>query len=128
GGRLGRVGALRWAEERLYLPGSIFVTVSIGTALAYPQIIRLIIDDAIGGGQIGRLNRLAALMVAILLVEAASTWIRDYCFNLGAERVAARLRQMVFESLLGQDVQFFDGRDTGEVTTRLWADVPALQF
>jgi ATP-binding cassette subfamily B protein len=126
--RLRRIGALLWAERRLYAPGAIFVTVSIGTALAYPQIIRLIIDDAVGGGRIDRLNRLAALLVGILLVEAASTWIRDYCFNLGAERVAAHLRQVVFESLLRQDVQFFDRRDTGEVTTRLWADVPALQF
>jgi ATP-binding cassette subfamily B protein len=125
--QLRRIASVVWSERRLYLTGSIFVAVSIGTALAYPQVIRLIIDDAIAGGRTGRLNQLAALMVGVLLVEAISTCARDYCFNLGAERVAATLRRLVFGALLRQDVQFFDRRDTGEITTRLWADVPALQ-
>src|SRR5882724_11136127 len=125
--QLRRILSVVWAERRLYLPGTFFVFISIGTGLAYPYVIRLIIDDGVGGGHAQTLNRLAAILVGILLVEAVATFVRDYCFNFGAERVAARLRQMVFRALLTQDVQFFDRRDTGEITTRLWADVPALQ-
>jgi ATP-binding cassette subfamily B protein len=123
-----RIAALVWSERRLYLTGVIFVALSIGTGLAYPQVIRLIIDDGVQAGRTARLNQLAILLVGILLVESAATFARDYCFNFGAERVAARLRRMVFETLLRQDVHFFDRRETGEITTRLWADVPALQF
>ena len=123
-----RILALVWSERRLYLTGVIFVALSIGTGLAYPQVIRLIIDDGVQAGRTARLNQLAILLVGILLVESAATFARDYCFNFGAERVAARLRRMVFETLLRQDVHFFDRRETGEITTRLWADVPALQF
>ncbi len=125
---LRRTLGLVWSERRLYLPGAVFVLFSIGTALGYPQVIRLIIDDGIQAGHLQRLNQLALIMVGILAVEAAATYGRDYCFNLGAERVAARLRRLVFEALLRQDVEFFDRRDTGEMTTRLWADVPALQW
>jgi len=123
-----RIAALVWAERRLYLTGAIFVALSIGTGLAYPQVIRLIIDDGVQAGRTARLNELAIALVVILLVESVATFVRDYCFNLGAERVAARLRRLVFETLLRQDVQFFDRRETGEITTRLWADVPVLQF
>ena len=123
-----RIAALVWSERRLYLTGVIFVALSIGTGLAYPQVIRLIIDDGVQAGRTARLNQLAIMLVGILLVESAATFARDYCFNFGAERVAARLRRMVFETLLRQDVHFFDRRETGEITTRLWADVPALQF
>jgi ABC-type multidrug transport system fused ATPase/permease subunit len=123
-----RIAALVWSERRLYLTGVIFVALSIGTGLAYPQVIRLIIDDGVQAGRNSRLNQLAILLVAILLVESAATFVRDYCFNLGAERVAARLRRIVFETLLRQDVHFYDRRETGEITTRLWADVPALQL
>jgi ATP-binding cassette subfamily B protein len=91
-------------------------------------VIRLIIDDGVHAGRAARLNDLATILVGLLLVESAATFVRDYCFNLGAERVTAGLRRLVFETLLRQDVQFFDRRDTGEITTRLWADVPALQF
>jgi ATP-binding cassette subfamily B protein len=126
--QLRRIASIVWAERRLYLGGMPFVVLSIGTGLAYPQVIRLLIDEGVQGGRATRLNEMAAILVGILLFESVATFIRDYCFNLGAERVAARLRQMVFETLLRQDVQFFDRRDTGEITTRLWADVPALQF
>jgi ABC-type multidrug transport system fused ATPase/permease subunit len=123
-----RIASLVWTERRLYLIGAIFVALSIGTGLAYPQVIRLIIDDGVQAGRTARLNQLAIALVVILLVESVATFVRDYCFNLGAERVAARLRRLVFETLLRQDVHFFDKRETGEITTRLWADVPVLQF
>src|SRR5438445_10780845 len=35
---------------------------------------------------------------------------------------------MVFDALLVQDLQFFDRRDTGALTTRLWTDVPPLEW
>jgi len=123
-----RIASLVWTERRLYLIGAVFVALSIGTGLAYPQVIRLIIDDGVQAGRTARLNQLAIALVVILLVESVATFVRDYCFNLGAERVAARLRRLVFETLLRQDVHFFDKRETGEITTRLWADVPVLQF
>jgi ATP-binding cassette subfamily B protein len=122
-----RVGRLVWTERRPYLTGSIFVGLSTLTSLAYPYVVRLIIDDAIGGGQIQRLNQLCLIMVGILLLEAGATWGRDYFFAWGAERVGVRVRRLVFETLLRQDIQFFDSRDTGEITTRLWADVPPLE-
>ena len=63
-------------------------------------MIRLIIDEAIEGGQSQRLNQLSLWMVGILLVEAVATGARDYYFGLGAERVGVRLRRLVFDTLL----------------------------
>ena len=122
-----RVGRLLWAERSPYLTGSIFVLFSTLTALVYPFVVRLILDDAIAAGHIDRLNQLSLVMMAILIVEAAATAGRDYCFGLGAERVVLGLRTRVFHTLLRQDIQFFDSRDVGEITTRLWADVPPLE-
>jgi ABC-type multidrug transport system fused ATPase/permease subunit len=123
-----RVLGLVWAERRLYLPGCLFITFSIATGLSYPLVIRWIIDDGIQGGRVDRLNELALLLVGILVGEALSTYARDYCFNLGAERVAARLRRAAVRTLLVQDIEFFDRRDAGEMTARLSGDVPPLQF
>ena len=123
-----RVLALVWAERRLYLPGCLFVVLSIATGLSYPLVVRWIIDDGIQGGRLDRLNQLALLLVVILVGEAVSTYARDYCFNLGAERVAARLRRAAVRTLLVQDIEFFDRRDAGELTARLAGDVPPLQF
>jgi ATP-binding cassette subfamily B protein len=121
------LGRIVWAERSPYLLGSIFVVFSTLTALVYPYVVRLIMDNAITAGHLEKLNQLSLVMVVILLVEAAATTGRDYCFGLGSERVGVRLRTRVFHALLSQDIQFFDSRDVGEITTRLWADVPPLE-
>jgi ATP-binding cassette subfamily B protein len=123
-----RIGALLYAERRAYLPGTLFVAMSVGTALGYPYVIRLIVDDAIRGGNMQRLNELSLILLGILIGEAIATWGRDYFFGIGAERVGVRLRKMCLDTLLAQDIEFFDRRDTGEITTRLWSDVPPLEW
>ncbi len=127
GHQVARIARLVWAERRPYLLGSIFVAISIGTSLAYPYVIRLIIDDAIQGGQLDRLNRLSLMLLGILVVESLSTFGRDYFFGLGAGLVGVRIRRLTFRTLLGQDIEFFDRRDTSAITTRLWSDVPPLE-
>ena len=122
-----RVGRLVWAERQPYFVGTVFVFFSTLTALAYPYVVQLILDDAIGKGQLQKLNQLMLMMGGILVVEAVATCGRDYCFGIGAERVGLRLRRLVFRTLLRQDIQFFDSRDTGAITTRLWSDVPPLE-
>src|SRR5262245_41830993 len=128
GAALKRILAFVLEERRLYASGCVFVALSIGTGLTYPLVIRWIIDDGVQAGRLDLLNTLSLAMLGILLVEAIATLSRDYCFNLGAERVAARIRRAAFRTLLVQDIEFFDRRDAGALTTRLWADVPALQF
>ena len=85
--QLRRIGRLVWSERQSYLIGLVFVFLSTLTALAYPYVVRLILDDAIGGGQLQKLNQLMLIMVGILLVEATATCGRDYCFGVGAERI-----------------------------------------
>jgi ABC-type multidrug transport system fused ATPase/permease subunit len=114
-------------QRRFYAIGIFFVAVGIGTALAYPQVIRVIIDEGIPGGRIERINALGLLMLGLLAAETIATFARNGLFNLAAERMAAQLQQRAFEHLLKQDIAFFDSRTTGELTSRLATAIPALQ-
>ena len=122
-----RLARLLRNQRRTYALGSIFVAVSIVTALAYPYAIRLMIDEGIYGHRLDRINTLGIVMLVLLVAEGAATFLRDHFFNLAAERAAAELRQRAFEHLLAQDIAFFDTRTTGEIAARLSADVPNLQ-
>ena len=115
------------AEQwRYYAVGSLLVLVGILVGLAYPWYVQKLIDEGVMGGHADRLNRIGLILLALLLVEGVSIPIREYFFNMAAERVTARLRQLAFNHLLRQDISFFDHHKTGELTTRLWADVPAI--
>jgi ATP-binding cassette subfamily B protein len=114
------------AERRVYAIGLVFVVSGIFTALAYPQIIRMMIDTGLEHRDAHRINQLALVMAALLVTEAVSTCLRDYWFNVGAERVTARVRQAAFDALLRQDVAFFDAQDAGAIGTRLWSAIAGL--
>jgi ABC-type multidrug transport system fused ATPase/permease subunit len=119
--------ALLRRQRRLYALGVVFVVVGIATALAYPQVIRLMIDDGILRGRLDRVNRLGLLMAALLTIEAGGTLLRNYLFNLAAQRMTAELQERAFEHVLKQDIAFFDSATTGSLTARIAASVPALQ-
>ena len=114
-------------ERRNYLVGSVFVAIGIVTALAYPQAVRLTIDEGIMHADAHRINTLALIMLVLLMSEGVATCLRDYWFNVAAERIAAKLRRRTLEHLLEQEIAFFDRGNTGEMTARLAADIPPLQ-
>src|SRR5262249_25774796 len=120
------LAALVAEQKRLYAVGTIFVAAGIAVGLAYPYYVQRLIDEGVMRARVDRVNVLGLLLLALLLVEGVSTTAPDYFFNVRAERVMARLREHVFDHMRRQEVGFFDERKSGELTTRLWADVPAV--
>jgi ATP-binding cassette subfamily B protein len=120
------LAALVFEQRALYAIGSIFVLVGIAAGLGYPLLVQQMIDNGVLTGRVDRMNRIGLVLLAVLLAEGASTTLRDYYFNVAAERVMARLRQRVFDHILRQEIAFFDRHSTGELMTRLWADTPSI--
>jgi ATP-binding cassette subfamily B protein len=124
--QLRALGVLLWDQRRLYAVGSIFVAIGLVAALSYPILVKRLIDEGVLAGQMSRVNDLALLLLVLLAAEGVATVVRDYYFNLAAERLMVRVRQRVFDHLLRQEIGFFDNRSVGELTTRLWDDVTVL--
>jgi ATP-binding cassette subfamily B protein len=124
--QLRALSALILEQRSLYGLGSVFMAIGLLTALSYPVIVKRLIDEGILAGHLHRVNKLALVLLALLLAESVATVVRDYYFNLAAERLAAGLRQRVFDRLLRQEIGFFDRLNAGEITTRLWDDVAVI--
>ena len=116
-----------WPEHRSYIIGLICIGVGMLTTLGYPQAIRLTIDEGLKGGRTDLINTYALIMLGLLLGDALATFVRNSLFNIGAEKVSARLRQEAFEHLLNQEIAFFDKSNTGMLTARLWSEIPNIQ-
>jgi len=113
-------------QKGLYVPGVVFVLLSLGTAMLYPQLVRVVIDDGIQGGRMDRINELALIMAGVLIVQAASTFVYNYCFQLAAVLATTDVRLRLFGNLLMQEIGFYDRTSAGELASRLYADVAAL--
>lgn len=68
-----------------------------------------------------------SLFFLVLLMGLMSA-IRAYCYHVAGERVVAKLRKKLFETIIVQEVAFFDMTKTGELLNRLSSDTVMIIF
>lgn len=72
-------------------------------------------------------NHKVLLVMALALAQFACIYIYIVCWNLFGDRLAHRLRERYFRSLLRQEVSFFDKLPAGEVSSRLSSDINTIK-
>jgi len=107
--------------------GTLFLLISSAAMLVFPKAIGSLVDEALGAQNRERLDLIALGMFGVFVVQGAAMALRVYLFSIAGERVVTRLRKRLFQSLLAQEVAFFDERRTGELTSRLASDTTVLQ-
>jgi ABC transporter fused permease/ATP-binding protein len=122
-----RLLALARPEAGTLVLATLFLFVSTGASLVYPQGVRILIDEALEARNRDLIDRAAMVMLAVFLVQGFATALRYYLFTTAGERVVMRLRQSFFQRLMDQEVAFFDTHRTGELTSRLASDTTILQ-
>lgn len=58
-------------------------------------------------------------MFLIYVAGSIASGIRSWLFEYSGQKVVAKLRQDVFNSIIKQDIKFFDTNRTGELTSRI---------
>jgi len=118
-----RVRPYRWGLALAML--TLVLSGAIG--LAFPQIVRYLLDAAFLRHDRALLDRIALLLVGLFVVQAVLNYAQTYLLSATGERVVAGLRRELFDRLLEMPPGFFAERRTGELTSRLTVDVGLLQ-
>ena len=124
---LKRILGLAKPEWRPLALGCLFLLISTSMGLAYPQGIRIIMDETLGSKNPEMVNWAAMGMLVVFAIQGIATAFRSYLFTVTGERIVAQLRKSLFASIVEQETGFFDDRKTGELTNRLSADTQVLQ-
>ncbi|HEY3188494.1 MAG TPA: ABC transporter ATP-binding protein, partial [Solirubrobacteraceae bacterium] len=118
------------------LGGATVMTVALTAAeLARPWPLKLVIDKLLAGHQGGfglsrseytALAGIAALVVVIAAVDAIAQYCSDLWLQTAGERIAHRLRIALYDHLQGLSLRFHQGRQKGDLVTRVTGDVNAI--
>jgi ATP-binding cassette, subfamily B, bacterial MsbA len=106
---------------------AICLLVAAGVGLVFPQIVRHLLDAAFQQHDRGLLDRIAVGLIAAFALQGVMNFVQVYILTSTTERVVAELRQEVFAHLVTLSPGFFTERRTGELTSRLSADLALLQ-
>ena len=108
--------------------GTLFLLIGSAASLAYPQGVAYIVDEALGKHDLEKINNAALVMLAVFLVQGVAIAARFILFANAGQRAVARLRNQLFEQLMSQEVGFFDGQKTGDLTSRLSSDLSLIHI
>lgn len=121
---------LRPYRLRVALAGCALLVAS-SSVLLLGNGLRLVIDQGFLAADATALATTLGLMLGVVALLAAASALRYYQVTWIGERLAADLRQRVFEHLLTLEPSFFEsaseGRAAGEIASRLTADTSVLQ-
>ncbi|XP_021358187.1 ABC transporter B family member 25-like [Mizuhopecten yessoensis] len=120
-----RMAALAKPEMGLLGFASIGLLFSSGSQMVAPLFFGKVVDAA--QHSISELTRTVLIMLGIYLVGNIFGMIRAWLFTLAGMRLVARLRKRLFNSIIQQEVAFFDTNRTGELCNRLSSDTQVLQ-
>jgi ATP-binding cassette, subfamily B, bacterial len=113
---------------RLRLVGAMLsLMVAAGTVLGLGQGLRRLVDDGFRSGDAALLDRAVFVLGAVVVLLAASTFLRFYLISWIGERVVADLRRAVFDRVITLSPAYFETRRTGEILSRLTTDTTLLQ-
>ena len=122
-----RALSLAAEEKKALFLGTFFLLIGSSLNLVYPFLIGELINQIEAGGGHEAVNRFALIMIGLLSVVGIATFLRAYLFTVAGERIVANLQKELFGSLMGQEIAFFDERQTGELTNRLASDATVLK-
>jgi len=105
------------------------VLILIGTAigLAFPMIVRNLLDAAFLQGSGRLLNLIALGLLALFAVDAFVHFLMTYLTTSVSERVVADLRRDLFDHLVGLAPGFFETGRVGELGSRFSSDAGRIQ-
>ncbi|HEX7003289.1 MAG TPA: ABC transporter transmembrane domain-containing protein [Trueperaceae bacterium] len=130
-GELRRLFTLTGPYRPQLIVGIVAVAVAGLLTLALPLLARNLFNSAFAArGAVQRtadLDLIALTLLGLFVLQAVFNFLRVYMLGLVGEGVVADLRKELYGHLLDLPVPFFDSRKTGEITSRLTADVATVQ-
>ena len=127
------IGSLRalWPFVRrhmgLFIGWLLALAVSSTASLSLPVAFRTMIDRGFSHGSAANIDHAFLLLFVVALVLALGTATRFFFVSLLGERVVADLRQQLYAHLIGLDADFHDRNRSGELVSRLTADVELIR-
>lgn len=111
-----------------------FIALSSGTTMAFPYLLKTLIDSAHGSFSLPvhlpfavTTGRIAIAMIALLTLQMLISFMRVYLFTVVGENAVADMRKDIYHRLITMPMEFFANRRVGELSSRITADISQIQ-
>ncbi|MEW8971706.1 MAG: ABC transporter ATP-binding protein [Mesobacillus sp.] len=117
-----------WPFKNYFIWSILFMLVVTAITVVYPMILQLTIDEAVIGGRYDLIPILAAGFVGSMVVKGICTYVYQYTGDLFGIHSVYKLRNSLYEKLQFLSFRYYDNAKTGDLMSRLTADVEGFRF
>ncbi|MEW9108871.1 MAG: ABC transporter ATP-binding protein [Cytobacillus gottheilii] len=117
-----------WPYKHYFIWSIVFLFVVTAITVVYPMILQLTIDEVVLKGQYDWIPILAFGFVGIMVIKGIATYIHQYTGDLFGISSVYKLRNALYEKLQFLPFRYYDNAKTGDLMSRLTADVEGFRF
>ncbi|MFC5448165.1 ABC transporter ATP-binding protein [Paenibacillus aestuarii] len=116
-----------WPEKKLLFVSIFCLAVATGLGLVYPNLLRYLIDDVISKKNFGLVPKLSLFVVGVVSLKGMFQFFHGLSGGRLGNRVAFHMRNALYEKLQYLSFQYYDQARTGDLMSRLTADLEQIR-
>lgn len=116
-----------WVERKFLFASIAALMCATALGLVYPNLLRYLIDDVITPRNFDLVPKLAFTVVGVIALKASMQFTHGFFGGRLGNRVAFRLRNASYDKLQTLSFQYYDKAKTGDLMSRLTADLEAIR-
>lgn len=116
---------LVYGERRLFSIGLLLLLCSNGVSLFMPSIQGSVLNAVVDSDE-GQFHLWVTIYLAMCVASGLIGGLQSLCFSVVGRRLSNTIRKALYGGIIIQDVAFFDGNSSGQLTSRLTNDVSGM--
>jgi ATP-binding cassette, subfamily B, multidrug efflux pump len=117
-----------WPYRKYFILSMSFLILITAITVVYPMILQLTIDEVVLKGKYSWIPYLAIGFILLMFVKGIATFINQYTGDLFGITSVYKMRNSLYEKLQYLPFKYYDNAKTGDLMSRLTADVEGFRF
>lgn len=117
-----------WPYVKYFIWSIVFLLLVTAITTVYPIILQLTIDEVVLGEKYNWIPYLAIGFIILMAFKGVATYINQYYGDLFGIKTVYKLRNSLYEKLQFLPFRYYDNAKTGDLMSRLTADVEGFRF
>lgn len=123
-----RLKEFYWPHKRFFIYSILSLAFVAAITVVYPIVLQMTIDDVIVAGKYDLIPWIAAAFVVLMVVKGITQFIHQYTGDLFGIKSVRDMRDALYSKLQRLSFTYYDNAKTGDIMSRLTADVEGFRF
>jgi len=117
-----------WPFRHMFVWSLFFLIFVTGITVVYPIVLQFTIDEIVLAEQYQYIPYIAGGFVGIMAIKGITTFFQQYLADMFGIKSVYTLRNALYEKLQFLPFRYYDNAKTGDLMSRLTADVEGFRF